>query len=158
MSQLTRRELLWQLGGGLGGIALADLLARQGLLVPIVFRAQPLDVATVEDHGDTLAALGFAMSPSGPGSITVREVPALLAHADLAELARSVLRDIRDIGASEVLAGRQQEILGNMACHAAVRAHRTLTHAEMNALLREMEETERSGQCRPIQPSRPIAA
>jgi DNA mismatch repair protein MutL len=71
----------------------------------------------------------------------------LLAHGDLAALARAVLRDIREIGASEVLAGRQHEMLATMACHAAVRAHRSLTQAEMNALLRSMEETERSGQC-----------
>jgi DNA mismatch repair protein MutL len=122
-------------------------LTGQSLLIPVVFRADALDVATVEEHADTLAELGFAMSPAGPQAIAVRQVPPLLAQGDVAELARALLRDIREIGASEVLAGRQHEILATMACHAAVRAHRTLSLSEMNALLREMEETERSGQC-----------
>ena len=77
----------------------------------------------------------------------MRAAPALLAGGDVASLARSVLKEIREYGASQVLAARQNELLATMACHAAVRAHRVLSVTEMNALLREMEETERSGSC-----------
>jgi DNA mismatch repair protein MutL len=77
----------------------------------------------------------------------VRAAPAALAGGDVAGLARGVLREIREYGASQALAARQNELLATMACHAAVRAHRALSVPEMNALLREMEETERSGSC-----------
>ena len=77
----------------------------------------------------------------------MRAAPALLAGGDIAGLTRDLLRDIREYGASEVLSARQNELLATMACHAAVRANRALTVTEMNALLREMEETERSGSC-----------
>jgi DNA mismatch repair protein MutL len=77
----------------------------------------------------------------------VRAAPALLAGGDVAGLARELLKEIREFGASQVLSARQNELLATMACHAAVRANRILSAAEMNALLREMEETERSGSC-----------
>jgi DNA mismatch repair protein MutL len=119
----------------------------QKLLIPSTFHADRLDVATVEEHGVTLNLLGFDVAAISPFALAVRAVPSMLAGADTAELARAVLRDIREYGASRVLTERRDELLGTMACHGAVRAHRALTIAEMNALLREMEETERSGQC-----------
>jgi DNA mismatch repair protein MutL len=119
----------------------------QPLLVPATFAAEAMEVATVDEHADALAQLGFEMSALGPGTLAVRGVPAPLADADAAALARSVLLDLREFGGSEVLAAHADEILSTMACHSAVRAHRNLTVAEMNALLREMEATERAGQC-----------
>ena len=119
----------------------------QKLLIPATFHADRLDVATVEEHCATLNVLGFDVTPISPFALAVRAVPALLADADPAELARAVLKDIREYGASRVLTERRDELLGALACRGAVRAHRNLTIEEMNALLREMEETERSGQC-----------
>ncbi|AOY01592.1 DNA mismatch repair endonuclease MutL [Jeongeupia sp. USM3] len=124
-----------------------ERLPTQPLLIPHVFPADRLDVATVEDHGDALAQLGFDLSVQSPTHLAIRGVPLLLKDADAVELAKSVLADIRDVGASQVLTGRRNEILATMACHGSVRANRALTIPEMNALLREMEVTERSGQC-----------
>lgn len=125
----------------------ARAIPMQPLLVPITFGAEALDVATVEEHGETLRAIGFDVAPASPTSLVVRAIPALLADADARELARDVLREIREFGASRVLTERRNELLGTMACHAAVRANRKLSLPEINALLREMEATERSGQC-----------
>jgi len=125
----------------------AGEVARQRLLVPAVFSAQALDVATAEEHRAALERVGLEIVVSGPNELTVRSAPVLLASGDVVGLARSLLREIREYGASQMLAGRQNELLATMACHAAVRAHRSLTITEMNALLREMEDTERSGSC-----------
>ncbi len=119
----------------------------QPLLVPVTFPAEALDVATVEEHAEVLRAVGFELAAASPASLVVRAVPAPLADADARPLVSDVLREIREYGASRVLTERRNELLGTMACHAAVRANRKLTLPEMNALLREMEETERSGQC-----------
>ncbi|UXY16243.1 DNA mismatch repair endonuclease MutL [Chitiniphilus purpureus] len=119
----------------------------QPLLIPHLFAADRLDVATVEDHAEALAALGFDLSVASPTQLAIRSVPMLLKDADAVELARAVLKDIREVGASQVLAGRRNALLATMACHGAVRANRALSLPEMNALLREMEATERSGQC-----------
>jgi len=119
----------------------------QPLLVPISFGADALDVSTVEEQGETLQALGFDIGATSPSSLIVRAVPALLADADARRLAHDVLREVREFGASRVLTERRNELLATMACHAAVRANRKLSLPEMNALLREMEATERSGQC-----------
>jgi DNA mismatch repair protein MutL len=123
------------------------ILPVQPLLVPVTFAAEPLEVATMEENGAALEALGFAMSALGPATLAVRGVPAPLADADPAVLARAVLHEIREFGGTQVLAAHRDELLSTMACHGSVRANRMLAIPEMNALLREMEATERSGQC-----------
>ena len=125
----------------------AGAVQRQSLLVPAVFSAEALDVATAEENRDTLERLGLELTVSGPNELAVRAAPAPLAGGDIVGLARGVLGEIREFGASQALSARQNELLATMACHAAVRANRALSVAEMNALLREMEETERSGSC-----------
>jgi DNA mismatch repair protein MutL len=125
----------------------AGAVQRQSLLVPAVLRAEALDVATAEENREPLERLGLEVSVSGPNELAVRAAPALLANGDVAALTRDLLREIREFGASQVLSSRQNELLATMACHAAVRANRVLSLHEMNALLREMEETERSGSC-----------
>jgi DNA mismatch repair protein MutL len=119
----------------------------QPLLVPISFTAEKLDVATAEEQRASLRQIGFDIAPASPNTLVVRAVPAALADADARGLAGSVLAELRQYGASRVLTERRNELLSTMACHAAVRANRRLTLPEMNALLREMEATERSGQC-----------
>ncbi len=123
----------------------------QPLLLPISFNADRLEVATVQDtlasNTDSLQRLGFDIAVLSPTTLAVRAVPTMLQHADAVTLARDVLRDLREYGASRALTERRNELLGTMACHAAVRANRNLTVPEMNALLRDMEATERSGQC-----------
>ncbi len=122
-------------------------MSMQKLLIPVSFNADRLDVATAEENPDVLGQLGFDMAPLSPTAIAVRSVPAMLAQADIADLARALLADLREFGGSRVLTEHQHELLSTLACHGAVRAHRPLTVTEMNALLREMEVTERSGQC-----------
>ncbi len=119
----------------------------QPLLVPVVFTAETLEVAAAEEERETLLTIGFDVAPASPSTLIVRAVPAMLLDADARELARDVLRELSEFGASRVLTERRNELLGTMACHAAVRANRRLTIPEMNALLRDMERTERSGQC-----------
>ncbi|HEY5638217.1 MAG TPA: DNA mismatch repair endonuclease MutL [Burkholderiales bacterium] len=125
----------------------AGAIARQSLLVPAVLRAEAIDIATVGEHAEALAALGFELEAIGPNELAVRAAPALLAGGDLPALARQVLGELREFGAAQAMSARRDELLADMACHAAVRAHRVLSVTEMNALLREMEATERSGSC-----------
>jgi DNA mismatch repair protein MutL len=101
----------------------------------------------VEENSETLRSLGFDIAVMSPTTLAVRAVPALLKNADAQALARDLLRDIREFGGSRVLVERRNELLGTLACHSAVRAHRSLTLPEMNALLRRMEATERADQC-----------
>jgi DNA mismatch repair protein MutL len=125
----------------------AGRVERQQLLVPAAFRAEALDVAAAEENRDALERLGLELSAAGPNELAVRAAPMLLAGGDVVGLTRSVLKEIREYGAAQALAARRDELLAGMACHAAVRANRTLTVTEMNALLREMEATERAGSC-----------
>ncbi len=125
----------------------AAAMATQPLLVPAAFVADALDMATAAENRETLDALGFDVGALGPATLAVRAIPALLKDADAVALARAVLHDVREFGASAVLAQHRDDLFSTMACHAAVRANRLLTLPEMNALLREMEATERAGQC-----------
>ncbi len=125
----------------------AQGMSMQKLLIPVTFNADRLEVATVEEHAGVLRELGFDMAPLSPTALAVRAAPSMLASADIAGLARALLAEVREFGGSRVLTEHQHELLSTMACHGAVRAHRPLTVTEMNALLREMEVTERSGQC-----------
>jgi DNA mismatch repair protein MutL len=122
-------------------------VARQRLLVPVVVDLSEAEADLVEARGDELAALGLVVDRSGIMTVTVREVPALLAAGDIAGLLRDVLADAMEYGESRRLADRQDDLLAAMACRGSVRANRALTLAEMNALLREMEHTENAGQC-----------
>ncbi len=128
----------------------------QPLLIPVSFSADRLEVAMVQelmaqeeqssDLGN-LQKLGFEFAILSPKTLAVRAVPSMLKDADAVTLARNVLKDLREFGASRALTERRNELLGTMACHAAVRANRILTIPEMNGLLRDMEATERSGMC-----------
>ena len=122
-------------------------ISSQPLLIPTTFAATPLEVATAEAHQDTLATLGLEISPFSPKTLAVRAVPTSLVNGNATELARSVLAELSQHDASNVIERAQNELLGTMACHGAVRANRRLTVEEMNALLRQMEETDRSDQC-----------
>jgi DNA mismatch repair protein MutL len=127
-------------------------LRTQPLLVPATLAVSEREAETAEREAAMLAQVGFDVTRSGPQSLTLRSVPALLAHGDVEVLLRDVLADLRDqgdtsfAGGGRVVAARD-ELLSTMACHGAVRANRRLSVPEMNALLREMEVTERSGQC-----------
>jgi DNA mismatch repair protein MutL len=121
--------------------------ATQALLIPALFSLGAQDMAAATDHADVLARLGFDVAAAGPHELVVRSVPALLARAPVADLVRALLAELREFPASNVIEARRNELLATMACHGAVRANRMLSLPEMNALLREMEATERADQC-----------
>ena len=122
-------------------------MPRQQLLIAHVFAADPIELATAEEHREALEQLGLEMTLASPAELAVRAVPLTLAQADAGRLARDVLHEIRKYGASRALTDHRDALLATMACHGAIRAGRRLTLAEMNALLREMEGTERADQC-----------
>jgi DNA mismatch repair protein MutL len=122
-------------------------LASQPLLIPVVFQATALEMATAEEAGEQLTQLGIEIAPVSPTHLALRALPALLQGADGETLARKVLKEVREFGISAALTARRNELLAGMACHGAVRANRQLTLPEMNALLRDMEATERADQC-----------
>ncbi|MDD5249163.1 MAG: DNA mismatch repair endonuclease MutL [Rhodocyclaceae bacterium] len=121
--------------------------ALQALLVPALIAADAGEMASAEENADALRDLGFDVAPAGPQQLAVRAVPALLAGGDVAALVRSLLAELAEQPASRIVESRRNEILATMACHGAVRAHRALALPEMNALLRQMEATERADQC-----------
>ena len=125
----------------------ADRISSQPLLIPATFAATPQEVATVESAGEVLSTLGLEITAFSPKTLAVRAVPTSLAQGDAVELARSVLAELAQHDASTVVERARNQLLGTMACHGAVRANRRLTLEEMNALLRQMEATERSDQC-----------
>jgi DNA mismatch repair protein MutL len=131
----------------LDGTTAGNDMPQQRLLIPQVFGATALEIATAQDNATTLAALGLDLAAAGPNQLALRAVPALLAQGDTVQLVRDVLRDLAQFGGSRVLTEHRNELLGTLACHGAVRANRKLTLDEMNALLREMEATERADQC-----------
>ncbi len=125
-------------------------LPAQPLLIPVSFAATPSEVACAEAEQGTLLQLGLDVGVLSAATLVVRSRPAALPDADLAELTRSVLADLAHAdsgGASRVVQRARDDILATMACHGAVRANRRLTLEEMNALLRDMEATERADTC-----------
>ncbi len=122
-------------------------IAAQALLIPEIVDLPESDCAWLMEHATDLATLGLAIEPFGPGSLAVRETPAILGEVNAAALLRDILDELRDTGASEALRARIDAVLSRMACHGSVRSGRRMSAEEMNALLREMERTPKSGQC-----------
>lgn len=122
-------------------------LSMQPLLIPVTFQGDGLDVATAEEHKEILSELGFEIAILSPTTLAVRAVPAILKDADVVKLARDLLCELREFDASQILTSKRNDLLSSMACHNTVRANRILSVPEMNALLREMEATERYEQC-----------
>ena len=127
--------------------ATGQQISSQPLLMPISFAATPQEIACADEHAATLAALGLEISPLSAKTLAIRAIPSALAGGNAVDLARSVLAELAEHDAASVLQRAQNEILATMACHGAVRANRQLSIPEMNALLRQMEATERADQC-----------
>lgn len=122
-------------------------LQSQRLLIPVTFAAGHEECATLADYADNLRDFGLDISDMGGNTLAVRAVPAMLGKADVAALAKDVLQELAQTGASQTIEARENQILATMSCHGSVRAGRQLTLPEMNALLRDMENTPRSNQC-----------
>lgn len=147
MHAAHERILYENLKNALDAQADGEQMQVQQMLIPVTFYADAIEVGTAQEEQETLKALGFDIAAVSPTTLAVRAVPTLLKNADAQTLARDVLRDVREYGGSRVLIERRNELLGTLACHTAVRANRILTTPEMNALLRQMEATERADQC-----------
>ena len=124
-----------------------DGMKAQPLLVPVSMKLSPAEADAVDEHAATLESLGFELLRRGAGDVQVRAVPRLLEGSDIETLVRDLVGDLRERGSGERVEASINELLANMACHAAIRANRKLGIDEMNALLREMETTERIDQC-----------
>ena len=122
-------------------------LQSQRLLIPVTFAASHEECATLADHADTLAGFGLELSDMGGNTLAVRAAPAMLGKADVVSLAKDVLGELAQVGSSQTIEEHENHILATMSCHGSVRAGRQLTLPEMNALLRDMENTPRSNQC-----------
>lgn len=143
MHAAHERIVYERLKASLGSAAIES----QPLLIPATFSATAQEIATAQAQADNLRTLGLDVSPLSATTLAVRSQPAALVGGDVVELARSVLAELSQYDASSVIQRAQDELLSTMACHGAVRANRQLTIDEMNALLRDMERTERSDQC-----------
>jgi DNA mismatch repair protein MutL len=122
-------------------------LSMQPLLIPVTFQGNGLDVVTAGENKEILSELGFEIAILSPTTLAVRAVPTMLKDTDVVKLARDILNELREFDSGQLLTNKRNELLSSMACHNAIRANRILSLPEMNALLREMEETERSDQC-----------
>jgi DNA mismatch repair protein MutL len=142
MHAAHERIVYEQLKQGLG-----QRIESQPLLIPAVFNATDIEIGTALEAQEVLLQLGFEISQASPTALAVRAVPLLLKDADSAALARDVLREIQEVGGTQVLQQRAHDLLATLACHSAVRANRRLSLEEMNALLRHMESTERADEC-----------
>ncbi len=125
----------------------AQQMPTQPLLIPVTFAAEALDIATAEEEQEALQSLGFDIAPISTNTLAVRAMPAMLKQSHAETAAREVLHELRDFGASRALTERRNSLLATLACHSAVRANQQLSIPEMNAILREMEQTERADQC-----------
>lgn len=143
MHAAHERVVYERLKASLGAAAIES----QPLLIPVTFAATPAEIATAEAQAQTLLTLGLDVAPLSAKVLAVRARPAALAGGDVVELARGVLAELAQYDASHAIERAQHEILATMACHGAVRANRQLSLDEMNALLRDMERTERADQC-----------
>lgn len=124
-----------------------DAVAMQQLLIPLILNVDHTDIVFVEENPDVFKQFGFELAVLSPTTLVIRAVPAILGQADIAKLVQDLLKEMQEHGVSQLLTVQRNEMLATMACHGAIRAHRNLTIAEMNALLREMETTERADQC-----------
>jgi len=122
-------------------------LSMQPLLIPVTFQGNGSDIVTAGENKEILSDLGFEIAILSPTTLAVRAVPTILKDTDVVKLARDILNELREFDTGQLLINKRNELLSSMACHNAIRANRILSIPEMNALLREMEETERSDQC-----------